>query len=385
MKTNKTLRKVLILAPYPVVPTDTGAKIRVYEIAHGLSVHGMQVTVLVPMNPAQYFQKEINANLRLKPVPYPFVLPFLFTDKPFPYMVLISLHPGYHRFIEKYLNTCDIIQFEGVSFGDLIYHIHPNKKVVYDAHNVEYDYVKSETRRQWVRDVSTRRIHKLEHQLVHRADRILTCSTQDAERISELYQMRDQKFTVIPNGVHLNQKTSQEEVDRVDKLFPRLLDYSCRVIFSGSDVAHNRAAVRFLIERVASQLRQDCAFIIKGQCGNGFKNYRIENVFFDASPGDVGPYANICTVALNPVIQGSGTSLKVLDYLAHGLPVVSTEFGMRGYEDLKEWVTLSEPDHFAETLRGRSQFYDETTHALKKYTWQSVVETLYNTLNKQLV
>ena len=37
-------------------------------------------------------------------------------------------------------------------------------------------------------------------------------------------------------------------------------------------------------------------------------------------------------VALNPVLHGSGTNLKVIEYLAAGVPVVSTAFGIRGLD-----------------------------------------------------
>ncbi|CAN5702457.1 hypothetical protein BH24ACT4_BH24ACT4_08250 [soil metagenome] len=37
-------------------------------------------------------------------------------------------------------------------------------------------------------------------------------------------------------------------------------------------------------------------------------------------------------LALNPMAHGSGTNLKVLEYLAAGIPVVSTEFGIRGLD-----------------------------------------------------
>ena len=35
-------------------------------------------------------------------------------------------------------------------------------------------------------------------------------------------------------------------------------------------------------------------------------------------------YAEVFAFALNPAMQGSGTSLKVLDYLSSGLPILYT-------------------------------------------------------------
>jgi glycosyltransferase involved in cell wall biosynthesis len=39
---------------------------------------------------------------------------------------------------------------------------------------------------------------------------------------------------------------------------------------------------------------------------------------------------SIADVALNPMRSGTGTNLKMLDYMAAGVPVISTEFGARG-------------------------------------------------------
>jgi glycosyltransferase involved in cell wall biosynthesis len=39
------------------------------------------------------------------------------------------------------------------------------------------------------------------------------------------------------------------------------------------------------------------------------------------------------TLALNPMRGGSGSNLKIVDYAAAGLPVVTTPFGARGFSD----------------------------------------------------
>jgi len=368
-----------MIVPYPIVPPDTGGKIRIYELADGLSQNDIHVTVVIPMSTAQVVRKDTNKRLAIEPISYPFVIPFLFTNKPFPFSYLVSFHPGFHLLLKKYLRSCDIIQFEGVSFAGLLDHIPPGKKIVYDAHNVEYDYAQSESSRKWVRDISTRRIHKLERKLTRRADRILTCSSADAERLAGLYGVAEDKFTGVPNGIHLPQSTPALSNEEIRRRFPKLLDFPQRAIFSGSDVAHNRAAVQFLIQSVAPQLEGECAFVIKGQCGNRFRAHQSENVFFDCEYGNVAPYADACTVAVNPVTQGSGTSLKVLDYLVHGLPVVATEFGMRGFDDLKRFVIVAKPERFAEALLPKHDLDPRVYATIDKYSWRSVSRSLCDT------
>jgi glycosyltransferase involved in cell wall biosynthesis len=41
-------------------------------------------------------------------------------------------------------------------------------------------------------------------------------------------------------------------------------------------------------------------------------------------------WLEVADVALNPMLYGGGTNLKLLDYFAAGTPVVSTEIGIRG-------------------------------------------------------
>lgn len=46
----------------------------------------------------------------------------------------------------------------------------------------------------------------------------------------------------------------------------------------------------------------------------------------------VVPYLAAADVALNPVVRGSGSNVKIFEYVAAGLPVISTAFGVRGTE-----------------------------------------------------
>ena len=56
-------------------------------------------------------------------------------------------------------------------------------------------------------------------------------------------------------------------------------------------------------------------------------------------------------LALNPMQTGSGSNLKILDYIEHRIPLVSTAFGTRGFglepgQDYQE----ADPDQFVEAI-----------------------------------
>jgi len=77
-------------------------------------------------------------------------------------------------------------------------------------------------------------------------------------------------------------------------------------------------------------------FVIVGSAGLYFRNDRTRTIPENVKL--VGPVDEkektvllaAADVALNPMTSGSGSNLKMLDYFAAGVPVLSTEFGARG-------------------------------------------------------
>ena len=361
-----------MISPYRLLPFYySGGKTRIFEIARHLSRLHMDVTIIAPF---VGWGSDLPKNSDLKThsvMPALFIIPFFLIDKPLPYQFIISFHPGYRFFMRKYLKTFDIYQFEHASFADLVDYLPREKIIIYSSQNVEYDYVRSECRSELVKTLISKRIYDLEKKLILRSTKILACSEEDKKRFIELYGVEESKVLIIPNGFNQDSETDNvhNEIDPITK-FPGLSRFKKWALFYGSNVEHNRVAVKFIVSKLAPQLREECAFIIKGLCGKKFKRYNRDNVFIDSRVGNIKLHATISTVAINPVTQGSGTSLKILDYLIHNWPVISTEFGMRGYHDLRPFVTISDLDGFADAiLRGQSLPPAEAAKALKRYLW----------------
>jgi hypothetical protein len=83
---------------------------------------------------------------------------------------------------------------------------------------------------------------------------------------------------------------------------------------------------------------------------------------------------------LNPVAAGGGSNVKVPAYLAAGLAVVSTPFGMRGYGALESLVRVAPAETFAEAWRQRPQGWARasgvTPPALAAFAWGAIGERL---------
>ena len=58
---------------------------------------------------------------------------------------------------------------------------------------------------------------------------------------------------------------------------------------------------------------------------------------------------SVVDFALNPMLSGSGTNLKMFDYMSAGIPIITTEFGTRGIQD-KELFVINNTDKMANEI-----------------------------------
>lgn len=369
--------KILLIAPYPVLPAYSGGKIRIVELARHLSLLGFDIWIMTPYKPGQRQHYDRRYGFNLLEVPYPFILPLLLTDRPFPYGYLVSFHPGYGAILKRFLHSFDAFQFEHAFFANLADSLPRDRPIIYDAHNVEYDYVRSECSQNTIRNIVGKRIYRLEGALARRASRVIICSRLEQQRFTDLHRVPEHRFMFAPNGIkQILQGSSPNAAAALFERFPDLPRFQRYAVYTGSNVEHNRKAVQLIIEQFAPQLQEHCAFIIHGTVTKPFMSQSHPNVYFDPSYGGLESYAIPRVIGLNPVTQGAGTNLKLIQYMAHGLPVVSTEFGLRGYDELKPYVTVSSVDGFVEALKSEPTFDPAVWPLLQNYLWEKIASDL---------
>lgn len=214
--------------------------------------------------------------------------------------------------------------------------------LVYEAQDVEYDVKRGSLApaHPGARRLH-QRIHEAERDCVRDSQALVCCAQCDAERLNELYGASAERALVAPNGVDCSAIAYRSLTERRRALAELGLG-SDVVLFMGSRHPPNvEAALRCLDY---ARALPDTEFWLMGSvCSHPEvvavpANVRLLGMVSEPVRQQVLATA---TVALNPMTSGSGTNLKMLDYTASGLSVISTPFGMRG-------LGFRSPEHLLE-------------------------------------
>lgn len=200
--------------------------------------------------------------------------------------------------------------------------------VVYDAHNVERD-LKAAIFPDAEDELAA--LARVEGACAGESAAVLCCSAEDAARMQALYGLAALP-AVVPNGVDADSYPTLT-TDARQALRARLgLSEAARVaLFVGSWHGPNIDAVRALIE-LAPACPQINFVVLGSVCKAPALPAAPANVWLAGRVSDemLRVWLAAADVGLNPMVSGSGTNLKMLEYAAAGLPILSTPFGGRG-------------------------------------------------------
>jgi glycosyltransferase involved in cell wall biosynthesis len=236
-----------------------------------------------------------------------------------------------------------------------LFDVDPAPLRVYTSHNVEVDHfrmTRADVAAPWF---WAARLRALERRAVERAALTAVCSDEDAERMRELYGVSDEALAVIPNGydetaVRPAAAGERERARAALGLGER--DYAA--LFVGSDFPHNRTALAWVMDRVMPALAPEgFRLLVAGSVTRSLTGRREEWLIARAETPDLSPLLHAADAGLNPVTTGGGSNVKLPTYLAAGLAVLTTPFGLRGYGALRPRVVVATLEETAGALRER--------------------------------
>ena len=216
----------------------------------------------------------------------------------------------------------------------------PQKPVILDLHDVETDFLNRDPRE--IQEFT----NNLQNIAISLADTVTLCSQRDLDSIKS---NDSDKYFVISNGFKEVEFKAESTIKK------------CGVIFVGSGHKPNVDACQRLYK--IAKLLPNFHFLIIGSVSNHPElsnppaNVKLMG-FLELS--DLQSIFQTALCFLNPMDGGSGSSLKIAQALSFGLPIVSTEFGMRGFENLSDdaWLCAERDQDFAHLIEKLGQQRD---------------------------
>jgi glycosyltransferase involved in cell wall biosynthesis len=182
---------------------------------------------------------------------------------------------------------------------------------------------------------------RIERAALAAADAVICLSPEDRATLAADYQLDASRWHACGPGVDTEAFRPVSDAERAAA--KTTLGLAGPVaLFSGSWHLPNRSALAHL-EEVARRC-PGWTFLVVGSVGT--RSASRENVRLTGPVADVLPFFRAADIALNPMLEGSGVNLKVLEYLAMGLPTLATAFGIRGL-DVADAVDVVAPAEFA--------------------------------------
>jgi glycosyltransferase involved in cell wall biosynthesis len=197
---------------------------------------------------------------------------------------------------------------------------------ILDEHNVNWEMFATpqpDLKKQIYAKIAFRRDKENEKTALQQATYVICCSYRDREiLVNEIPEIAD-RISVIPNCVNLNDYPPVHQSGFHER--------DGHILFVGT-LSHppNTDAVKLICRTIAPTSPKNYQFTIAGK--NPPSIAHPGNVQFTGYVADIRVIIAEADICIAPIRSGSGTRLKILEYMAMGKPVIATSKGAEGIE-----------------------------------------------------
>jgi sugar transferase (PEP-CTERM/EpsH1 system associated) len=398
--------RILFVCPYLPYPPNIGSRIRTFNIIRRLS-QKHKIDLLALTNPREADKDIINElakychRIEIIPIGQLWKGFLLFRNlfSIYPFSIMKNSSSEMKERLCKLLQerSYDIIQFEKLEMAQYIFCVPSNFICVLDNHNVEtewlktYFHIESNPLGKLYLLLQLWKMRWYEPRMCSKFSCCLTVSETDKVKLDS---MTKGKAVIVPilQGVDIEYfKPNFSTQDGTNK----------NILFVGSmNVRPNIDAALYFAKLIFPLiLRQipSATFTIVGrspdlQVKRLVKDSHSIRVIGDVP--DIRPFMRESAVMVNPIRFGGGVKTKVLEGMAMGMAIVSTEIGIEGIDAMpgKHLMVANHPDEFAEKviylLENPTIRLELGRNARKlveeKYNWDKIVADLDKTYQQLL-
>ena len=329
--------KVLFITMRKILPLTDGATIYTHGILRYLNELGLETTLVSFFEDNDYNAKEIEELSRICKYVESVKLNWTSTA--------LNLSFKYPNNIRKYTRLSLIKLLKEIKKRDdfdlvIIDHLQMfeyskifcDKKIILIEHNIEsniwLEY--SEKKRGIIKKLVTRSAKmtlEYEKLALNKADHVISIAKSDADKLKKI-SGRNDIVIMHPYNVYDLLKTN-EDIMKVSK----------KIIFIGSYGWYpNQEAAKFLATEVMPILRNidpDIKLYLVGKDPSAEiikYGQEHEDIIVTGTVDSVIPYVKLSDIFINAMSSGSGMNIKMMEAMGYGIPIVSSEHGVRGID-----------------------------------------------------
>lgn len=370
---------------------DTGYSVRIYNLAKGLADSGNDVEVVLPRDKATFGVVEritVHGFRGLMPRAMLDVLGKLVNlARP----TLIYFYDFLFVFrVSRLVREVDIVQIEQQPSGGLLIPFIKKvlkRPIVVDCHDVFQALRLQQT--SLLRRMLETSLEKLAYKY---ADLVLVVSEKE-KKLLIAAGFQNCRIEVLPNGVDTGFFAKSPEHSDTRRKYA--LEGFQTAIFVGSlDYLPNREAVQILSSAIAPRVFDEIKNVKFLVVGKSREKIDLPGLTFTGFVDDLPEVLSISDVAVAPMLHGTGTRLKILEYFSCSLPVVSTSIGAEGL-NINDGVNIFIEDDLGDfALRIIDLLKDKRLSskvgntarelATSTYDWKQITQKLGTVLNDLL-
>ncbi|OJE33654.1 glycosyl transferase family 1 [Bacillus thuringiensis] len=385
------MTKLLVLNHFPtIIPPNTGGVLRYYHIYNELSKF-YDVTLISQKYTSEVEKVDFSNTFREFRIPNEAIQHEIDQQ-----LIAEDIGP---RFSTHAALSCALIKKPPISFlkyynqfyenSDVIIHDSPfslkydinfdldNKPRIYNSHNHESVFAKKvwfgKNVHQYVRYIT-----RMEQYLVENARLVFATSEEDRKSFIDFFNLDKKKIKLAPNGIKHEEWYERKKHKNGDS--------RTTAFFIGSMHQPNIDIVKFIISHLAKKCK-DIDFFIAGQCGSQFFNCILPNIKI---LGEVTEKHKLqlfseVDIAINPAFFGTGTKIKTLEFLSAGIPLLSTDVGVKGmflkhgehyfhatHKDFASILNMISKDkHLLNKIASKGQSYINNN-----FSWKSIAQKI---------
>jgi len=296
------------------------------------------------------------------------------------------------RWVRRAAAEADLVQVEGPwQLPAVAEHVPESTPLVFSSHNVETEVFEANVDSRvggWLLN----RLHQLERRSLELADVVVCTSARDERQFDRRFGV-DGPTLVAPNGTEatgLRDASGDSAAGQALRERYGIAPSTPLALFVGTGHRPNVDAVGSLLAQFAEDSRlADTHLLVVGTVCERVEAPSTDRVTLAGFVDDIEPCFDAADVALNTVTTGSGSNIKLLEYLGRGLPTLATPFGTRGFEftdgeqlrvAAAEDVPAAVADLFGAPAERRRLGKRGLAAVRERYTWERISDRLRDRL-----